>query len=197
MSVLDLVRTVDPAPLVTLDQAKAHLNVLHDDDNDKIEDLVTAAVDLLDGYGGMTGKALVEQTWAWHLPAFPTCRRLALPVMPLISVESIGYLDADGAAQTVDDVDALVTVRDGLLADITLKAGAAWPATACDPRAVTITFKAGHGAPAAVPRKVYQAVLLLLAHWYANPSAVNVGNITTALPFAVERLLGPFRRRRI
>jgi len=37
------------------------------------------------------------------------------------------------------------------------------------------------------------AMLLLIAHWYENREAVNVGNITSTFDFAVEALLQPYR----
>lgn len=40
---------------------------------------------------------------------------------------------------------------------------------------------------------VKAAMLLLIGHWYANREAVNIGNITTAVPFALEALLQPYR----
>ena len=36
---------------------------------------------------------------------------------------------------------------------------------------------------------------LLIGHWYANREAVNVGNIVSELPFAVETLLDLFPRK--
>ena len=40
---------------------------------------------------------------------------------------------------------------------------------------------------------VKAAMLLLIGHWYANREAVNIGNITTEIPFAIEALLQPYR----
>lgn len=37
------------------------------------------------------------------------------------------------------------------------------------------------------------AMLLLIGHLYANREAVNIGNITSTVPFAVESLLQPYR----
>lgn len=37
------------------------------------------------------------------------------------------------------------------------------------------------------------AMLLLIGHWYANREAVNIGNITSEVPLAVEALLQPHR----
>jgi len=40
---------------------------------------------------------------------------------------------------------------------------------------------------------VIAAMLLLIGHWYANRETVNVGNITSEMPFATEALLQPYR----
>jgi len=37
------------------------------------------------------------------------------------------------------------------------------------------------------------AMLLMIGHWYANREAVNIGNITSEIPLAVEALLQPHR----
>ncbi|ORM66145.1 head-tail connector protein [Pantoea rwandensis] len=40
---------------------------------------------------------------------------------------------------------------------------------------------------------VRTAMLLLIGHWYANREAVNIGNITSEIPLAVDALLQPHR----
>ncbi|EGT4305898.1 head-tail connector protein [Franconibacter daqui] len=40
---------------------------------------------------------------------------------------------------------------------------------------------------------IEMAMLMLIAHWYANREAVNVGNVTSALAFSTEALLQPYR----
>ena len=35
---------------------------------------------------------------------------------------------------------------------------------------------------------------MLIAHWYENRATVNVGNITSELPFAVNALISNHRR---
>ncbi|HHQ6553286.1 TPA: head-tail connector protein [Serratia fonticola] len=40
---------------------------------------------------------------------------------------------------------------------------------------------------------VVSAMLLLIGHWYANRETVNIGNITSELPFATTALLQPYR----
>ena len=41
---------------------------------------------------------------------------------------------------------------------------------------------------------VWQAVVLLVAHWYANREAVVIGTIATSVPLALERLLWYLKR---
>ncbi len=40
-----------------------------------------------------------------------------------------------------------------------------------------------------VPKRMAQAMLMLVAHWFANREAVVTGTITTQVPLAVEALL--------
>lgn len=40
---------------------------------------------------------------------------------------------------------------------------------------------------------VRTAMLLLIGHWYTNREAVNIGNITSSVPLAVEALLQSYR----
>lgn len=39
------------------------------------------------------------------------------------------------------------------------------------------------------------ALMLLVSHWYENREPVNIGNITTTLPFGIEAILKPYRIR--
>ncbi|EPL9735169.1 head-tail connector protein [Citrobacter freundii] len=38
------------------------------------------------------------------------------------------------------------------------------------------------------------ALMLLVSHWYENREPVNIGNITSTLPFGVQALLGAYRK---
>ena len=61
-----LTPTLVSAPVlipVTLDEAKAHLKVDHDDEDALIGSLIAAAVGYLDGWRGILGRAIMPQTW--------------------------------------------------------------------------------------------------------------------------------------
>lgn len=56
--------TAPTAQPVTLNEMKAHLRVVHDDDDGDIEERIASATAHLDGWGGVLGRCLMPQTWA-------------------------------------------------------------------------------------------------------------------------------------
>lgn len=185
------VRTAEPAVLVTIEELKRQCRVDHDEENDYLLACGAAATEHLDGWSGILGRALVEQTWRQDFPAF--CDRLRLPLGPVQSIASIKYFDADEAEQTVP-AETYALVTDGLGARIDLVSGADWPSPVYDRAdAVRITFVAGYGAAAAVPAPIRQAALLYAAHLYEHREAVGPGDLKD-VPMAVDRLIAPYRR---
>ena len=61
--------TAATEPILTLEEAKLHLRVDHDDDDDLIEALVAAVTARLDGRDGILGRCLRAQTWELVLSA--------------------------------------------------------------------------------------------------------------------------------
>ena len=138
---LDLVRDSPPtAELVTVDQLKAHLRVESDDFDSQIEGWRAAAMGHLDGYAGILGRALAAQTWVLYLDRFPSAE-IRLPLPPLIAVDSITYLKADGVRTTL--AASAYQVLDGELARVLPAFDTNWPPVRITPRAVAITFTCG------------------------------------------------------
>ena len=82
-----------PASLpVTLEEVKAFLPVLHDDDDSAISAMIAAAVVHLDALSGILGRAIMQQTWAIDVDA---AGDYVLP-MPDVTAASI-----DGTALTI------------------------------------------------------------------------------------------------
>jgi uncharacterized phiE125 gp8 family phage protein len=193
--VLVPVRTAAPAQApITLDQAKQHLRVLHDDEDEYIADLIEAATDYLDGYSGVLGKALITQTWRQDFDSFwdgcSYSSALRLPLGPVQSVSSVTYYDAANSLQTLSaSVYELLT--DGLGPYVALVAGQSWPAIYGRAGAVRVTWVAGYGAtPEAVPARIRTLIKLLVGHWYENREAVTVGNTQAVeLPLAAQALI--------
>jgi uncharacterized phiE125 gp8 family phage protein len=191
---LSPIRIAGPAvSSVSLAEAKLHLRIDGDDEDTLVEALVDAAVQYLDGWSGILGRCLISQQWQVSLGSWPFCP-LRLP-FPGISSVSVGYLDTDGADQSVDG--SLFQTYDDARGTVLAFRSAFTSPSLQDERtdAVTIAFTAGYGdGPEDIPAPIRAAILLLVGHWYQNREAVNVGNIVTELPFAVRSLIEPFRR---
>lgn len=184
---------VDPPsaddPLVTLDQAKLHLRVDASEEDALIRSFIDGATSLLDGYGGLLGRALVDQVWQQDFDCFDRCLRLPLPASEVVSID---WQATDGTPATVDpdQYDLLADDRGWF---VRFKDGYSLP-TAIDPAAgVSVTFAAGYGTASDVPAAIRTAVLLLVAHWYLNREAVSTAP-AQQLPLSVEALINPFRR---
>lgn len=137
--------TLIAGPLVSalaLADAKAHLKVEHDEDDLVIQALIDAAVEHLDGRDGILGRAIVEQTWELRLNAFPPCIEVPLP--PLISIDSIQYVDGAGDLTTLPP-EAYEVVREGFKPALVAPVyGTCWPSPRADREAVRMVFTAGY-----------------------------------------------------
>lgn len=175
--------TVEQA--VDLATAKLHLRVDHADEDALITALIAAAADMA---GQHTGRSIAKCTWLLRLDTFPVAGlRLLWP--PVLSVEAVEYLDADGAPQTLPAASYTVDAHSEP-ARLVTASGQAWPATALKPNAVTVRYTAGYGADC--PEPIRQWVLLQVGYWYHNRESINVGNIVNTMPY-VDGLLDRYR----
>lgn len=176
--------TVEPLELA---EVKEHLRVVAADEDSLLESLIIAARERVELF---TERALLQQTWAVYLDAFPAGEiRLAMP--PLIAVATVEYYDSDGVEQTLD---AAEYYEDNKSKPARLVPVTSWPATQCRPNAVTITYTAGYGTAAtSVPQVIKQAMLLMIGEMYENREETVIGTIVSSLPLTAERLLRPFR----
>jgi len=145
---------------VTLVEAKAHLRVDVADDDTLITEQIGVAREFAEHY---TGRALAPQTLELALDAFPS-RSIALQGVPVTSITSIKYKDAEGVEQTVSAAD--YSLNDyGITASVELAAGTEWPVTQVASNAVKVRYVAGY---TAAPKAVKAAMLLLVGHLYEN-----------------------------
>ena len=82
------IRVTAPAMLpVSLDDVKKALRVDSADDNDLLTNLIQSAVDHYEGWTGILGICLVEQTWRQSFDRYEHCIRV--PLGPVIAVDAI------------------------------------------------------------------------------------------------------------
>lgn len=159
---------------VTLEEAKEHLRVDHDDENTLIQGLIGAAVAHIDGYEGILGRAIMPQTWSQEYDGF--CGDMVLPFGPVQSVSSVGY---DG--ETFTDYRLL---KDGRGPFLRVSTGSSWP-SASGP--VTVEYVAGADE---APAPIKAAILLHIGTLYEYRETM-VENVN--LSPAYEALIAPYR----
>lgn len=184
--------TAPAVKLASVAEAKANSRVDHSDEDDLIGDLIDAAIAHMDGYAGVLGRCMVNQTWQQKFANWGGRRCVRLP-FPDVSSATITYYDENNVEQTVssalyeivdDEKSSLVVFKDGFTKP-SLYSDLAAP--------ITIEFVAGYGAAATdVPVALKRACLLLASHWYDHRMAVFETNLSE-VPQAFEALIVPYR----
>lgn len=184
---------------VTLIEAKAWLDIGYNEKDTVITGLIAAATAHLDGWTGILGRCLCEQTWRQDFDGFARCLRL--PFAPVISITSVKYDDADGVEQTVAGSDYSL-LNDAVGPFVRFSNDFTIPSLSNSLPSVRVTYLAGYadisGTPrtSSVPDDIKHAIALLVRHWFDNPTAVVVGVGAQVMPMAVDALLAKYRRIR-
>jgi uncharacterized phiE125 gp8 family phage protein len=162
--------------VLTLNEAKAHLNITSTTQDDELQTFMAAA------------EAAIERRVGPLVATSVTSRvagggELVLPFYPVLSVTAIA--DRDGNAVSVSDVYAdsigVVTGTYG------------FPSLAYD-----VTYQAGHAATAAdVPADLRLAILEMVRHLWESQrrsrgQVTDVPGSAHAFPYRVEELLAPY-----
>lgn len=189
---------VPPAPIVTWEEADAHLRL--DGDTDQkvmVERLVAAATGHLDGPDSWLGRALGLQTLEARLDTFGHAP-IYLPFPPFVDIVSIRLVGRD-SSQTVDTSQHYC--EDGML----VPGADGWPELPDIwglPR-IRIQYRAGYAVdPDAdpvvqnVPEPIRHAILLMVGDMYRfTETAGDQALSAVAVPMSttVENLLASFR----
>lgn len=186
------IRTVAPAvEPVTLAEAKLWARIDHSNHDDMITSMIAAAIAHLDGYTGVLGRCIVNQTWKQKFHDWSEDLRLPFP--DVSSIVSVKYFDASNVEQTVssslyelleDERGSFVRMKDDFT-DPSLFDDRSDP--------ISVTFVAGYGAASSdVPEAIKTAIKMLVAHWYDSPAAGE--QVMTEIPFGVTAMIAPYRR---
>lgn len=167
---------LDGESILPLADAKAHLRVLHDDEDALIEQLRDAAISHVERVSGV---ALGESEWRWSRSAFVT--PVDLPIGPVTELGEVAHTDGDGEAVTYTGARLV----DGKVYPVWNEA---WP-TANGYAAVT--FTAGLASSDDAPELI-AAVKLFLGHLYVNREAVSE-KAMQEVPLAVDALIQTHR----
>lgn len=174
---------------VSIAEAKAHLRIDGNDENDLIGAMLVAARVHIEQ---LARRVLVEQGWRVYLDQWPRKRIVTLSPAPLISVDQVTVYDGDGEPVTVDpedyEVDAVACPGRLILLS---------PAHSAVGRAangIEIDVTAGYGPSGIdVPAPLRQAIMMLAANIYEHrgPAGHDLGGHVA--PPGVHALIAPYR----
>ena len=170
---------IDGEAILPLDDAKAHLRFLHDDEDADIQQKRNEAIAFVERGCGIP---FLTTQYRWTMSRF--CGRVELPMQPVASIDSVAYLDSLGVEQAYTNARLIEGA-------VFPAVSGSWP-TAYD--YASITFTAG---PASDDDRatMLSAVKLMLGHLVKNREAVSVGMTRPSeLPLAVSSLIGQVRR---
>jgi uncharacterized phiE125 gp8 family phage protein len=189
---MTLLRTVAPVgEPVSLSEAKVHLRLTTDSEDALLEGLIRAAREDVER---ATGLALIDQDWRMTMDAIPPDGTVAIRRCPLKEVLAVTIYGSEGEARVVNPDDYSVDVV-SRPARVVFHA---MPALSRTINGVEIDFRAGYGeAGTDVPDLLRRAILTLAAHWFEFRSAYGPGDQPVSYPQHYERLIAPFRDRRL
>ena len=146
---------------VTLAALRDHVRVEDSSQDASLEQALASAHAHCDGWHGVLGICLAEQTWEQPFRGF-SADGLLLPLRPLKEVVSITYRDAAGAPQTLASTDWMVEDLGGN-ALILPTSPAGWPVASASHRAPVRVCAIFGPAPPPIAPQLSQLVLLLAA----------------------------------
>lgn len=171
---------------VTLAEAKTQCRVLHDAEDGLIQTYIVAATSYVERQLSMS---LMSRTYALTLDAFTDT--IELPRGPVTSVTSVGYVDQDGLPTTVDS-DLYTVDLSSSPQWVVLNSGSPWPTPMSGINMVTVTYVAGADEMPQSMSDIKAAILMMVAHFYANREAASVNEVKE-VPLAVDALLMGWR----
>ncbi len=185
---------------VTLDEMKVALRIVerdgegailpHEDDGE-IEDQIRAAVAHYEGWDGILGMALSEQTWRQEFDGFDGC--LALPVGKVSAISAVRYRNAVGQMATIAQGEYSLVVDAGGLALIRFRNAYQRPTGLYETGALQVDYVTGWPVlegKSTVPADIKTAIKIRVQIAYDESARAGAKNLTEV----EEALVGKYRK---
>jgi uncharacterized phiE125 gp8 family phage protein len=181
-----LIRTTDPdTTAISVADLKLHSRISGDSEDSLLAVYIAAAEAQLQEERQLQ---LITATYTYTLDKWADT--IALPIVPVQSVDSITYIDADGDTQTLDSGQYQTSGigYDHYPATIKPAYGCSWPTVRDAPEAITVSFTAGYGDGAdeygdTTPADLRAALLLSAADKYEWREATSPVSATTLVAY--------------
>jgi uncharacterized phiE125 gp8 family phage protein len=183
--------TPPAAEPVTLAEVKAHLRLDAADEDALLAGLMRAAREHLEGE---TGLALIARTFRLYLDDWPAARVIQIARGPVQTIETVTVYDAAGMPV---EADTAGYVLDGTARPARLVLPQR-PSTTRAVNGIEIDFTAGFGESGAdVPDTLKRALLLHVAAMFELRGVLSLDDQPGAVPQGYDRLIAPYRMRRL
>lgn len=147
-------------------------------------------------------RTFVTREYTLYLDCFPTDLDvnigkpfIEVQTTPLITVDSITYVDTDGDTQTLASTEYTADIFSDGPTRILEAFDKTWPATRLVPNAVIVTMTCGYALAADVPEEYKQLLKLYFTHLYENREAFREERITE-VPRMLQALITRYRVQR-
>ncbi len=183
--------TPPSAEPLTLAEVKAHLRLDGGDEDELLLSLMKTAQAFLEGE---TGLCLIAQSWRLYLDRWPRDGVMRILKSPLQAIQSVTVYGLDGEAVDVSLEDHLLDGA-GRPARLWLRDP---PSPGRAVNGIEIDFSAGYGeAGTDVPDTLKRAMLIHIGHMFAFRGVISADQQPAGVPDGYERLIAPFRLRRL
>lgn len=149
---------------VLVEDVKLALRVDGSDFDSDIDRLIRSAVAHYEGWQGVLGISLVEQTWRQDFDRFEQI--MLLPVGPVTEIVSVSYRNAAGTPSTIDDSNYALKQDAGGRFFARFVNAFSTPADLYEEAAVSVEYKAGwplgDGDASTVPADINTAIILFV-----------------------------------
>jgi uncharacterized phiE125 gp8 family phage protein len=174
---------VQVAEPITLQQAKDHLHEVYDDNDDLILGLIVAARQMAEG---KLNRTITQRTVE---AGFSSWDSMVLRKPPVITIDSVVYIDEDGAEQTLQ---GFVLRNRGHVARVALPVGFTAPTLAKQDESIVVRYTAGYP-PGEVPQPIIQWMKLQIGTMYLQREGIAVGVSVASVPEEVTHwMLHPY-----
>lgn len=182
-------KTPPAAEPLTKAEVKLHTRIEADEtaEDDQLDILIQAARQHVEK---AIQRPLITQSWTYKARCFDSIINLKAN---LITVDEIRYIDTDGVQQTLASSEYDFD-KDSPVGRVYPAYDKSWPSVRDQINAVEIDFTVGYGeAGSDVPQPIRAAMLLLIAHWYENRTAVTMGVSGAPVPIGYDMLLSTYK----
>ena len=176
-------QTGDYSDVISIDDLKSHLRVLHNDENTLIGAYRDAACEWVQQYCGirLTQTTVTIRTNRWGI--------VELPVAPIANIINVKYKKGSGDTLTTLPTSEWTADTNRVPGLIKFHTSRATHANHIYPIEIVMTCGYGDGQ---APFPVVQAIKFLVAHFYENREQATIKRLVD-VPFGVQALLNPYR----